>query len=817
MIRVVLRKWLLVASLVLAATGGQISAARAEIAHWSFDEIRSANTIPDQAARGDAKISGEISADILQPGLLGQAMLFDMTRNHLEVAGRVAPSLIDDFTIYCVVYPHSVESYRTIFWKGNRKVDPEAVNFHVGIRDGRIQFKSKDGRGRWMVHSTDQILVPDAWYAIAIYFKRGSVEISLNGINQVVHEFFDRGGNPNLVANDFPLIIGQFADAKGPAYPFSGLLDEIKILKGRHLGDTLKDQEEWRSRIKEYEAKLLEASKRQADEQLRRQQEWAAAYADVFNSEAANLEAPFFAVTLPSTQRFNKNNEFIRKVSGLEKSIKLSSAGNEYEGAQILVVAPPDRDAENIQVFCSDLKNASGSIIASSCVEWGWIKSIETVTPDIPVEFVGEIPDAIIEGDESFDVKALDFTPVFVRFYVPDGTPPGLYRGSVTLSHEGFSEELPVEIEVYAFDLPAKNSIRVSFSFFEPLYSEWFNRLQMTDERKEDIYSYLLKYRLPPSNIYTKLPVYPELKFLELFKDRMDFFTIQHWGNVVDEQQVEAKIAAYRQTLSEIKKIGLEDSVYFYGVDELSDHLRRGIPQARQAHEALSKAFPGLRTMQTSFPIPEIREFYNTWIPLMNFFVDSRELQTLEKIKQEGNELWWYAADHPLHPLPNFYLDYPVFDSRIIMTLSYQYKVDGILYWSINREWKTNLDVRNQWPDSGWKPYIYRSAGQRKLRNGMGNLIYPGRAGEIYSSLRLENLRDGIEDYEYLALLERKIEATERQGGANAEMLREAKALLNVPADVAKAVNDYNSNPEPLMRYRAAVAHMIERLKGEES
>ena len=59
-------------------------------------------------------------------------------------------------------------------------------------------------------------------------------------------------------------------------------------------------------------------------------------------------------------------------------------------------------------------------------------------------------------------------------------------------------------------------------------------------------------------------------------------------------------------------------------------------------------------------------------------------------------------------------------------------------------------------------------ADQRKgpLYNGEGNLLYPGRAvgyDGIAPSLRLKALRDGIEDYEYLAILQRAGKADEAE------------------------------------------------------
>jgi hypothetical protein len=64
--------------------------------------------------------------------------------------------------------------------------------------------------------------------------------------------------------------------------------------------------------------------------------------------------------------------------------------------------------------------------------------------------------------------------------------------------------------------------------------------------------------------------------------------------------------------------------------------------------------------------------------------------------------------------------------------------------------------VEDPWTDP--KTLDRRAGRKEPLYNGEGTLVYPGRAvgyEGIAPSLRLKALRDGIEDYEYLAILER--------------------------------------------------------------
>jgi hypothetical protein len=258
--------------------------------------------------------------------------------------------------------------------------------------------------------------------------------------------------------------------------------------------------------------------------------------------------------------------------------------------------------------------------------------------------------------------------------------------------------------------------------------------------------------------------------------------------------------------------MGLEEYMYYYGIDELSMHMER-LPAATKVTRALRSAWPELKMMQTSFPINELQPLYNVWTPLFREFAVADRLKTIQAMRSRGDRIWWYAADAPRHPCPNFFLDYPVFDCRVIGILSYVHDVEGILYWCVNREWRNNMDIRQQWPDAAWKSHIFHAhTGKRKRKNGMGNLVYPGRGGALHASLRLENLRDGLEDYEYMCALN---DAIERLAAVNTPatraLLPAARTLKTPPPNVATAVNAWSQDPKPLLEYREEVARMIER------
>jgi hypothetical protein len=140
---------------------------------------------------------------------------------------------------------------------------------------------------------------------------------------------------------------------------------------------------------------------------------------------------------------------------------------------------------------------------------------------------------------------------------------------------------------------------------------------------------------------------------------------------------------------------------------------------------------------------------------------------------------------------PDVEIANPAIDLRIIPWMAYRYGAKGVLYYAGNR-WVGDADrdyveknPKRRWPATPWK---YEKG------TGIGWLTYPApRIKAIYPSIRLENIRDGLEDYEYLARLEQKrrspvvLRETVFQWSQDPKQLRErrraiASEILNPPA-----------------------------------
>ena len=517
----------------------------------------------------------------------------------------------------------------------------------------------------------------------------------------------------------------------------------------------------------------------------------------------------FILTVLPVYKRLFKKTSFLAELDKVSGSMNLSMAKNEYESFQVIIIGNPAENSAGIQISVRDLMHSSKNyVIKGSNIDRGLVEYVRTEEPVYKPVFTGLIPDPIFEPCRIVNVNSNDFTALHFRIYAPSDAAPGVYSGSIRFSLGSFSREIKITAAVFDFTLPKKNSIKAAFSFFEQFYQKWYGYKELTDDQKMYIYDFLLKYRIPPNNIYAK-DIYPEPKFIpELRKKGLDFITIGSLTDLKGEPEAIASRFAERQ--KKLQELGVWDDVYCYTWDEFASHtMNRDLAFVEKVMAVMKKEYTGMRYIQTSFPLEQIKDLFNVWCPHFNFF--TTDFEHLEKMKNEkGCEIWWYNACGPEPPYPQYFIDLPLTGPRIIWTLSFKYGVKGLLYWCINREWVLNREKNPEWPHKGdWLPYFVSVlSGEKSQRNGCGNLVYPGPNGAIYPSLRLENLRDGIEDYEYLSLLQIEYNRLKAKGTDKA-VLDKISYLLAIPQKVAVSVNNYTDHPEEIVKFRNEIAEMI--------
>jgi hypothetical protein len=190
----------------------------------------------------------------------------------------------------------------------------------------------------------------------------------------------------------------------------------------------------------------------------------------------------------------------------------------------------------------------------------------------------------------------------------------------------------------------------------------------------------------------------------------------------------------------------------------------------------------------------------------------ARDSEFYQERKKAGDTLWMYVCVSPQPPYANFYIDEPGVDHRVLFWQAWKRGVTGLLYWSTTwwGAFAKQIPESDRYPR---RPFSFADLEKPPTENGDGILIWPGPKMTPYPSIRLEIIRDGIEDYEYLAILADEIKRIEDLGidGA-AALLKKARTLLKVPKSITKSMTEYTRDPVTIEMRRDEIAEMIESL-----
>ena len=223
---------------------------------------------------------------------------------------------------------------------------------------------------------------------------------------------------------------------------------------------------------------------------------------------------------------------------------------------------------------------------------------------------------------------------------------------------------------------------------------------------------------------------------------------------VAENDKLRAWLKAYDVAAEQIKKqIGRDVTFYAYLIDEPND--AKAYEFTRKWGKAIRDAKSVVKVMVTEQPQPQDTKWgdlygaVDIWCPLMALF----EPGPAADRQKLGETIWAYTAlTQGKQPSPWWLIDYPLFNYRVTSWIAWRYRVRGLLYWGGMAYWN---EVADPWTD----PWTYGHKESSKAAwNGEGVLVYPaGQVGfdGIVPSIRLKALRDGIQDYEYLAICER--------------------------------------------------------------
>jgi hypothetical protein len=342
-------------------------------------------------------------------------------------------------------------------------------------------------------------------------------------------------------------------------------------------------------------------------------------------------------------------------------------------------------------------------------------------------------------------------------------------------------------------------------------YLEKFYGRPLMPELRQAYGDFVLRHRLNPDDISRTAP--PAIEDLRHYRDRgLNAFNVL---NLVEERGDRAWVCwspesvytpEFKRRLIErldpavaqLRREGLLGKAYIYTFDERGKEF---FPIVREYFGMVKERYPEIRTLTTAY-VPQdpaaMRELNVDWnCPVSSVY----RFTDAERCRAAGLQVWSYICLGPRYPFANWLADDPLIEARLIWWQAFHQKLDGFLYWGLNI-WDRHRNDRPIDPSAGplleWSITTGASGTEWERLHGDGELLYAGPDGPI-GSIRLANIRDGLEDYEYLWLL------------GQAEGSVEAARTACLP--VTTGLTQFTREPAVLVAQREAIARRLEKVR----
>lgn len=193
--------------------------------------------------------------------------------------------------------------------------------------------------------------------------------------------------------------------------------------------------------------------------------------------------------------------------------------------------------------------------------------------------------------------------------------------------------------------------------------------------------------------------------------------------------------------------------LYLQGIlDEPHEWEREGFVEMA---ELVRRLMPGVKIIEpvgARQDLSYLEKTVDIWVPQLGTFDD--KLDVLAEHVKRGGEVWFYTALSPRGRYMNRFIDYPLLKTRLLHWINFKHGFRGFLHWGGNY-WGPE-------PFKDTQPVI--NEGRTYLPPGDAYIVYPNRLRRtFYSSIRLEQMREGIEDFGLLEALGRRDPALARE------------------------------------------------------
>ena len=487
--------------------------------------------------------------------------------------------------------------------------------------------------------------------------------------------------------------------------------------------------------------------------------------------------------------------------------------------AQVLVSTATDVEWSDATLRLSGLTDRKGRKFGGR-FEWRRVGYIPRETfimphPLSPDPRENWIPDPLLPAGP-FKVRKGSTQALWVSVHADSDAEAGIYFGEIEVVEGGeIKSRVSVTVKVRDFSLPETFGLDTSFAlmdgFLRRTYPENWKAMR---RQAQDI---LLDHRLNPDDI-TRTSL-PDLDDLEHARKRgASAFTIlniapeprdpnQLWTCFPSMESVfndsfypsfKARIAPYCE---ELKKRGLYRYARLYGFDEREKEY---FPGMMALWKKIKADFPDLPVLTSAYVYRDASKRWSDYkagkADLEGYWgadifcpcSDQWNKELTDYLHDKGRKVFWYTCCGPRWPYANFAsYEFPQIEARLVIGFqTHVSQADGFLFWHVNN-WKGE---GNQ-PFDVCDTFLPDWSTRNSLRcPGDGTFLYPSKNG-VVPSIRLALLRDGVQDYEWLAMAEKK---------------RGRKAVDAVSRRLVRSLKDFTRDPAAVRDAHGEIGDMID-------